>query len=45
VRHCRLVAEPMQVALRWIAEYGAFWEEQFDSLDRYLAELRKKEAG
>jgi DNA-binding transcriptional ArsR family regulator len=38
VRHCRLVAEPMEEAFRWIADYGRFWEEQFDSLERYLAE-------
>ena len=38
VRHCRLVAEPMQEAFEWIARYGRFWEEQFDSLQRYLAE-------
>jgi DNA-binding transcriptional ArsR family regulator len=38
VRHCRLVAEPMQEALSWIAQYGRFWDAQFDSLDRYLRE-------
>jgi DNA-binding transcriptional ArsR family regulator len=38
VRHCRLVAEPMQEALEWIARYGSFWESQFDSLGEYLQE-------
>jgi DNA-binding transcriptional ArsR family regulator len=38
VRHCRLVSAPMEEALRWIARYGRFWEEQFDSLERYLSE-------
>ena len=38
VRHCRLVSEPMGEALRWIAHYGRFWEEQFDSLERFLAD-------
>jgi DNA-binding transcriptional ArsR family regulator len=38
VRHCRLVPESMGEALRWIAHHGRFWEEQFDSLERYLAE-------
>jgi DNA-binding transcriptional ArsR family regulator len=38
VRHCRLVPEPMGDALRWIAAYGRFWEEQFDSLERFLSE-------
>jgi DNA-binding transcriptional ArsR family regulator len=36
IRHCRLVAEPMQEALEWIARYGSFWESQFDSLGEYL---------
>lgn len=36
VRHCRLVAEPMQDAIEWIARYGQFWEGRFDALDRYL---------
>ena len=40
VRHCRLVPEPMQDALEWIARYGRFWEAQFDSLERYLSESR-----
>lgn len=38
VRHCRMVAEPMEDALRWIARYGRFWEAQFDSLEGYLSE-------
>jgi DNA-binding transcriptional ArsR family regulator len=38
VRHCRMVAEPMEDALQWIARYGRFWEAQFDSLEGYLAE-------
>jgi DNA-binding transcriptional ArsR family regulator len=38
VRHCRLVAEPMEDALKWIARYGRFWEAQFDSLEGYLSE-------
>lgn len=36
-RRCRLVAEPMRGALEWIATYGAFWEGQLDSLERFLA--------
>jgi DNA-binding transcriptional ArsR family regulator len=38
VRQCRLKAEPMQEALDWIAHYGRFWEDQFDSLAAYLSE-------
>jgi DNA-binding transcriptional ArsR family regulator len=37
-RYCRLLPEPMQGALEWIARYGRFWEDQFDSLAEYLAE-------
>jgi DNA-binding transcriptional ArsR family regulator len=42
VRHCRLIAEPMQDALEWIARYGRFWEAQFDSLERFLSESSRK---
>jgi DNA-binding transcriptional ArsR family regulator len=38
VRRCRLQSEPMGEALRWIAHYGHFWEQQFDSLERYLSQ-------
>ena len=37
VRHCRLVAEPMEDALEWMVRYGRFWESQFDSLEGYLS--------
>lgn len=38
VRRCRLIAEPMKGAAEWIERYRVFWEEQFDALERYLAE-------
>jgi DNA-binding transcriptional ArsR family regulator len=41
-RRCRLVAEPMQEALGWIAQYGRFWEAQFDSLEGFLSESKSK---
>ncbi len=44
VRSCRLAAEPMQDAFAWIARYGRFWEQRFESLDRYLAEVEDEEA-
>jgi DNA-binding transcriptional ArsR family regulator len=34
VRRCRLDPEPLAGALEWIAQYGRFWEESFDSLER-----------
>jgi DNA-binding transcriptional ArsR family regulator len=38
VHRCRLIAEPMKDAADWIERYRMFWEEQFDALERYLAE-------
>jgi DNA-binding transcriptional ArsR family regulator len=37
-RRCRLVARPLKKAQAWISQYRAFWEAQFDALDRYLAQ-------
>lgn len=42
VRRCHLEREPLSDALEWIAEYGRFWEESFDSLERLLAEQDKR---
>jgi DNA-binding transcriptional ArsR family regulator len=41
VRHCRLEPKPLAGALEWIAQYGRFWEDSFDSLERLLAEQKK----
>lgn len=38
VYRCRLIAQPMKNAAEWIERYRVFWEEQFDALERYLAE-------
>jgi hypothetical protein len=35
----------MQEALEWIARYGRFWEDQFDSLAEYLSESGGKGKG
>jgi DNA-binding transcriptional ArsR family regulator len=37
-RRCRLAARPLKNAEAWISQYRAFWETQFDSLDRYLSQ-------
>ncbi len=37
-RRCRLAARPLQKAEAWISRYRAFWDKQFDALDRYLAQ-------
>jgi DNA-binding transcriptional ArsR family regulator len=36
VNRCRLVAEPMKDAAKWIERYRQLWEEQFDALARSL---------
>lgn len=36
VHRCRLAAEPMKNAAAWIAQYRAFWETQFNALEKYL---------
>ena len=43
VRRCRLEREPLAAAMRWIADYGRFWEESFDSLERLLAKQGKQD--
>jgi len=36
VHRCRLNPRPMLDAARWIADCRRFWEQQFDSLERFL---------
>ena len=43
-RECRLAAASLKKAEAWISQYRVFWETQFDSLDRYLAEQPKEDA-
>jgi len=40
VHHCHLNAAPMGQASEWINKYRTFWEQQLDSLDRYLKQKR-----
>jgi DNA-binding transcriptional ArsR family regulator len=42
-RRCRLVARPLQKAEAWISQYRAFWESQFDALERYLIQQQPEE--
>jgi DNA-binding transcriptional ArsR family regulator len=42
-RPCRLKAAPLKDAAGWIGNYRRFWEQNFDRLDHYLAELKEKE--
>src|SRR6266404_9710941 len=41
-RPCRLKAEPLKDAARWIDGYRQHWEHNLDRLDAYLHELRAK---
>jgi len=45
VRHCRLAARPLKQAEAWLSQYRMFWENQFDALDRYLAQEKSTEDG
>jgi len=42
-RRCRLEASPLRDASDWIEQYRTFWEERFDRLEAYLAELQSKD--
>jgi len=39
-RPCRLEAGPLKDVSDWVENYRRFWEESFDRLDAYLAELQ-----
>lgn len=39
-RPCTLRAEPLRQAADWVEQYRQFWEQSFDRLDAYLAELQ-----
>jgi DNA-binding transcriptional ArsR family regulator len=41
-RPCRLQAEPLRDAARWIEEYRRHWERSLDRLDDYLHQLHAK---
>jgi DNA-binding transcriptional ArsR family regulator len=43
-RPCRLEAGPLKDVSNWVENYRQFWEERFDRLDVYLAELKAAEA-
>ncbi len=42
-RPCRLEAAPLKNVSDWVEKYRSFWEQSFDRLDVYLAELKSKE--
>ena len=44
VRQCHLSAKPLKQAEEWLSKYRIFWGQQFDSLDRFLAQQQPAEA-
>src|SRR3954467_13203650 len=40
VRPCQLQAAPLKEAAAWVGGYQQFWEQSFDRLDDYLAEIQ-----
>jgi uncharacterized protein YndB with AHSA1/START domain/DNA-binding transcriptional ArsR family regulator len=42
-RPCQLKAAPLKDVAEWVQHYRQFWEESFDRLGDYLAELRTEE--
>ena len=39
-RPCRLEAAPLQSVANWVDDYRKFWEESFDRLEAYLAQIQ-----
>ncbi|MDR3499503.1 MAG: metalloregulator ArsR/SmtB family transcription factor [Parvibaculum sp.] len=39
-RPCRLQAGPLKDVANWVEHYRLFWEQSFDRLDAYLAEVQ-----
>lgn len=42
-RPCRLSAEPLEHAARWLGGYRHFWEASLENLDVYVRELHQRE--
>jgi len=42
-RPCRIEARPLKDATQWLEHYRRFWDDSFDRLDGYLAELQSGE--
>ena len=43
-RPCQLKAAPLKDVADWVQRYRQFWEESFDRLGEYLAELKSEES-
>src|SRR5829696_7679870 len=44
-RPCALDATPLAEVSSWAEQYRPVWEDRFDRMDRYLAELRSSDQG
>ena len=44
-RPCKLEAGPLEEVWGWVEAYRRFWEQSFDRLDEYLAEIQKGNDG
>ncbi len=44
-RPCRLSAGPLKEVADWIETYRRFWDNSFDRMGAYIAELQAKETG
>lgn len=44
-RPCRLSAGPLKEVASWIETYRRFWDDSFDQMGAYIAELQAKESG
>ena len=42
-RRCQLDAAPLKEIADWVEHYRSFWEQSFDRLEAYLAELQKQD--
>lgn len=42
-RHCRIEAAPIRAVLEWAEAFREHWEQRFQKMDAYLAELARKE--
>jgi DNA-binding transcriptional ArsR family regulator len=43
-RPCRLEGARLKEAAAWVGEYRRFWDESFERLDEYLAEVQKEKS-
>ena len=42
-RPCRIEAAPLELASEWLQRYREFWESSFESLDKVLEDMKRKE--